>query len=934
VLSRSVGWLAGFYHRNSAWLWQPGLVALCWIAALFASPLAAVAVALTLAALWPLAWRLTRQLRRVMVTKPWGATLEGSLALVAFGVLGWICLGFVVKEHIPVDRGDHHIMIARAELLTNALRQGHIAHWTHYFQGGDTLTDLYPVFLNWVTALLHLASPSGTAFVDSYSRLCIAAWSFRGFAAFVIARRFASPLPAAALATASLFDVGSEVSDGTWHGVFYWGMIHNNLALSLGLLAVAFQIDLTRRITAVRFARCALLFTIASVAHPLGMLFCLVSVAALTGATVIGARRWRRPLWALCASALGISMAGFWLSPYVRALAVHGFNGSVPGIDYTELGRGMFNGAAPISSYGAWIGFAFVALCCSLGSRKLPRLAMGLLGVSFLLLALSPFLVQSRVLEFFKSFLDAQERRCLTVAKVALIPSLAWLLQHLLRGLSRRRPRNFPRPLLGRALIIGLMLFGPGRALARGFDSLVADLRQQFPVPAESKSGARENDTDDTYRSVYAWIAKQRKADHSPTPWRMTFFDRWDARMHVHWTWVQGVATGVPLVDFGWMSADFIRYRPRELTPQGMIDWNIRYAVGVGRPDVAGFSRKHEIGPYRIFEFDDYDDHFVVAPAGVEISGLKVTEQRIEFDVRGAPNPVDLTVRCAWFPRWGAVQAGKSLPVRAVAPHPGALPGQEQIGVRASNGHVVIESNLAMPGYWTGVGVSLLGLVGTAFAMRRKSRASLESRLLRLREIARASRRRVAHLVMGRRPRVWGAAAAVVLVLVGVALLSPGTRLLIQPAVEGIGMQARAIDADGGPVDCLPLPLHGRITCGKDTSVEAAFGVTPPSDQSGEFGKFWPGLRAKLRGGTSLTLKFPRVDARSGKLRLLSSLVAGSATLVVHTSKGDTAPLRLTGNQVQLIHLPAGLSRSGPLELRISGTGGGLDAILRGELLP
>lgn len=95
-----------------------------------------------------------------------------------------------------------------------------------------------------------------------------------------------------------------------------------------------------------------------------------------------------------------------------------------------------------------------------------------------------------------------------------------------------------------------------------------------------------------------------------------------------------------------------------------------------------------------------------------------------------------------------------------------------------------------------------------------------------------------------------------------------------------------------------------------------------------------PGLGVHIKEPRSrMYLKFSRVDARSGKLKLLST-VSGSAELVVRTARGDSAPVALAGNQVQEILLPAGLSHAESLELRLTSRGGGTDAILRGELAP
>ena len=94
------------------------------------------------------------------------------------------------------------------------------------------------------------------------------------------------------------------------------------------------------------------------------------------------------------------------------------------------------------------------------------------------------------------------------------------------------------------------------------------DLRKQFPVPAASKFGAPENDTSESHREALSWIGKRRKEDPSPVPWRMTYADRFDPKMHVHWIWVAGMTTGVPLVEpVVKRRVGIVRRRGRQLTP-------------------------------------------------------------------------------------------------------------------------------------------------------------------------------------------------------------------------------------------------------------------------------------------------------------------------------------------------------------------------------
>jgi hypothetical protein len=912
---------------------------------------AALTFAAVLSFLWlgryPLAAALTLSLAAAVVLRPlsdfarlfraWsaksvlGQLTEAGLVALALAILTHAVLGFVIADRIPVDRGDHHVMIARAELLTNALLEGRLQHWSHAFQGGDSLVDLYPVFLNYLAAGLHFAFGRDRPFIETYSFMCVAAWWLRGVAAYFVCRRFAGPLAAAATTWFALFDVGAEVFDGVWHGVFYWGMIHNNLALSFGLFATALAVDLSRRVTTARFVACALAFMVTSFSHPLGLLWSVLNVACFGFTTLFRAPRVRRGAWTLGAVLLGILLAAFWAVPYSHALSLHGFNGAIPGIGYGDLGRGMLDGSIPVSSFGAQIGVVCLAVVAALISKRPERVAVGLLSLAFVLLALTPFLVQTRVLEAVPSFLEAQQRRGLTAAKCAVLPCGAALLSQALRPLWAR-PSLRARAVIGRALVLLVAVLGPGRAVVTGNQPLIAKLREQIPVPAASKHKVRQNDTNDAHRDALRFIAARRKEDSSATPWRMTYWDRWNTQSHAHWIWAQGVYTGVPVVDFGWASANFIRYRPREFTAQGMIDWNIRYAISLGSAaQIPGFELKEQFGPYRVWEFTNFDPRFVIGPPDVTISKLKVRDDRIEFEVKGAPpGGAPLTVRSAWFPRWQARAGGRELTVKPVAPHPGALPGQEQIGLVAPNGRVVLSATATMPRFWPGVVLSLAAALVLGFAShsrrRRRAEEAVRSLLDRGQTFVRDGLRRVPRPMLG-------AVAALVLLLLLSLVMRRGSRLLLTPPIEGIGMDVSLLSPGKRDAPCQPHPWQGRYVCRNNrVTVEPTLGVTPPPDQSGEYGEFWPGTLVTLQSGAGAALRFPSVDGTRKKLVIdVTTSALFEITLVMNRRKLETKPA--TGYQKVVFTLPGNLARSSELRLEFRVTGGGGGAIaFRGNL--
>jgi hypothetical protein len=877
--------------------------------------------------------------RRAINRRPSLLWLEPVVVMALFAALTFGVFGRVIQLRVPIDSGDHHMMIGRAQLLMEGMAKGKIAHWSHLFQGGDSLVDLYPVLLNVLTALVHFAAPKGTSFVWTYSAICLFGWWLRGVAVYNLGRRFAGPLPAMAIGVASLFEVGTEVFDGVWHGVLSWGMIHNNIAISIGLLAVALQIDLCRRVTTGRVVGCALAFAITCIAHPLGMLYAVVATAALVAGALVARGGRVRAGWAVACTVVGFFLAGIWLLPYTYALKHFSFNGSLPGLDYTTLGKGFFDGTAPVTSFAAFAGFGMVAVVASMTQRRIPLVAAGITCTLLFMLALTPFMVQAHIFQYFPSFLDAQQRRTLTVLKTAIVPCLAWLLGHAFAHV--RQQSLAPGPVVARALLIGLLLFGPGRVFRRGAGYLLDDLRAQVPVAGPGRRTDGSN-TNANHQAVFDWLKKQRQADPSATPWRVSLLDRMNTTSHAHWVWSEGVETGVPVVDFGWVSANFLAFRPREFSPQGFTDWNIRYATGItATPPFPEMVERFKAGPYRVWEFTGYDDRFVVAPPGVQITNLKLDGDVIEFTVAGSPpGGADLTVRSAYYPRWQATLDGRSVPVTQGPPHPGALPRQDQLALHVTDGVVRLSCDAAPPRFWAGCLVTLLGAAALAAIARARQRTRLQLLVLeRLRAGVAWARGRAASLSLGPLARWRGLIGLGVLALLAGLLFLKGGTSLAFPPIEGNGLAVYAVKGQTR-TPCHTAFLMGAYVCDvgekkEAVLVEPTLGHTPVNDGAGEYSKQWPGTRVVLaEAGTSAELVFSRMATQNGVVEITAA-TTGKLKLSVSAGGFTSPPQTLQGYAgVRRFELPPGLPNRGDLTLKIEAEKGTGELIFKGRLAP
>jgi hypothetical protein len=815
--------------------------------------------ALLVAVMFPV---LQRIIVRWQNTTMRGRTIELVAVMIAMALLTYSVLGQVWTKGIVINTADHQIMTSRAQAFYEGLKRGHWLHWTHAYQGGDSLTDFYPIFANLLTAAVHVVMPRHVEFERTYTFIVLAAWWLRGVAVYHLARRFSGIAIAMLLALASMFEVGKDVWDGIWEGAFFWGMIHNNIALSFGLFAMAFQVDLTKKTTTRAFIGCALAVAVTAFAHPLGVVLVVVATAGLGLATLVGRGDRKAASWAVVASVLGILLACIWMLPFTNALRTLGFNNSIPGGEYGQLGHGLIDGSMPTTSYAAFIGFAAVAVAAAVTRRDLVLLSPALCALMLWLLTLTPLMLSARVFDYFPSFLDGQQRRMLTVIKTAVIPALAWLMA-LAFGHLGRVGSLAPGPVLGRAILAGLLLLGPVRTLIDASVGMRKDLVKQLPTDV----GPRPH-TGADHTAAFEWLHKQRVQDSSPTPWRAAIL--WNNRGR-HGAWDEGFRMGVPVVDYVNVPANFLTMRPREATAQGFHDWNIRYAImDHPGPPFPGAVQRMTNGGLTIWEVPDYDDRYVVAPPGVTVRDLKFGDDVISFTIEGAPpSGVDVQIRCAWFPRWRVRQGDERLNVVAVPAHPGAKAKQEQLLVRAGNGPVVITCDGNMPKYWTGVLFTCFGAIGLVFLSRARRRQSAETlvHLAWTRMRTWLSQQHATLSPVTRRALVPAAAAGLIAAALFVAWR--GTTRLAAPPIEGAGMDVAITTATTGRTVCVAEWWRARYACPGDVVVDSWFGYLGPGDDTGEFHQQWPGTRLSIPAvGTTVELGFGRTRLFGESLKI------------------------------------------------------------------
>jgi hypothetical protein len=870
-------------------------------------------------ALWP-AWRSASADGRV---RRWSVRLEWPvLILLLLWLAHHIFEPTLLKADKPIDSADHQMLLFRVQLIADALAHGRWDRWTHLLQGGEAVTDLYPFLFDLLVALVHRALPF--ALKDTYTGIVVVLLVARALAVYALCRRFGGPLLAAAFAIGALADSGVDIWDGGTHGVVFWGLMHSQLSLTLALIAMRLSCDLLDGISGPRLVACTLLTALTALAHPIGVFIMAVWLVSLALAAAFRATEARPVLWTAAALALGLALPAYLVLPAVRALGQHGFSAAFAGYDYRAAGATLVRGLQPSSSFGFAIGVGLIAVGAAAASSQVVLAAAAIASLLLFAYMLTPLAVQTRLLDFLPSLVEGQPRRNAALLKLTALPAMTWLLAHAFAHLDRVGSMR-PRVVLGRAVLIALLLLGPGRALVVGVDEQAHAIDRAFDRPPEAVFGTRIA-ADEV--AVFDWLAARRKQDPSPTLWRVAV--SWPRRWR-HTLWGTGLRTGVPVVDFGWVSGNFLAYRPRELTIPGLRDWSVRYLLTEdARPPLRGATQVFQSGDIWVWEIPGHDGLSVIAPPGVQIHGLRYEPDGVRFTVTGAPPAGAIVhIRTAWFPAWRARQNGAQIPLWGELPRPDARPRQEQLTVKAGNGEVLLTCDGLMPGSGLAALISLAALAALVLASTERGRArgeaALRAALARLRAAVQAARGRVLSLPHRRRRLLW---LLPVLLLAGagaVVRLGGFTRLRPAPwELSGLSATARL-----GLVTepCRPSYWLGRARCGDLAELDLFLGEDPRRDDTAENVALFPALRfichepavqitASWRNirlaGRTLEVRYQTADGFYGS-------ISADGTVLFEGS--------WNGSGTQRLVLPASAPRTGTVVFRVRGGSGGALAV-------
>ncbi|MBI2392677.1 MAG: hypothetical protein HYV09_24035 [Deltaproteobacteria bacterium] len=588
---------------------------------------------------------------------------------------------------------DNPVHLERARLFFRALRGGHLPLWTNLIQGGEPLVDFYGWFGNFLPGAFRVLSLGKLDFEQAYEAAVGSLFTLTALATYALSRRFARrsiSFGVALLPVIGGFYGTAYPLIGFWSWHLYWGVWPSLLALLLAVFATAKAIDVARRGRTCDVVATIALATAACLSHAFGLLALFLLQGSLGVALVLD-RRLRKHLvpYAVAVGAAPALTAWWWL-PSAKVMAAYGLRYTT----HTTEGTAAYDViAGPLTTYGLTAAALASFVAVIRGDRLLRPLAMA--ALAGILVNAGPFLSEL-------GLVDGDTGKTMQWARMSFLflfpasAAIAFFGERIARSTHRARPRAAleVERIARRAVVVFLaaMLAVPtfGRVIRDGRDRLLSGKpdrvileREPFEALAKAIAARKERET---------------------TPFRVHYVPRYDGEHIV----TLAVASGVPVVHTEYGGPIFLKNRMVNPSYEEERAWGARFVVvshGDTRPKP--WVLEERIGPFDLLR-DPTNPGIVQPPPGVQVAVPVFRDDEIRLQVSGAPpEGADVRLAIAFYPRFKATQAGRTLTVMQVP----ALAGSTmmQMLVRVQNGEVVIRPSRMLTGAALGRDFSVLG---------------------------------------------------------------------------------------------------------------------------------------------------------------------------------------------------------------------------------
>lgn len=774
---------------------------------------------------------------------------------------------------------DNPVHLERARLFFRALGEGRLPLWTNLIQGGEPLVDFYGWFGNLLPGAFRVLSLGKLDFEQAYEAAVGSLFTLTSLATYALSRRFARR--SVSFAVALLPVIGGFYGTpypliGFWSWHLYWGVWPSLLALLLAVFATAKAIDVARRGRTCDVVATIALAAAASLSHAFGLLALFVLQGSIGVALVLD-RRLRKHLvpYAVAVVAAPALTAWWWL-PSARVMATYGLRYTT----HTTEGTAAWDViAGPLTTYGLTAAALASFVAVLRGDRLLRPMAMA--ALAGILVNAGPFLSEL-------GLVDSDTGKTMQWARMSFLflfpasAAIAFFGERIARSTRRPIPGGALdlERVAGRAIVafLAVTLVVPtlGRVIRDGRDRLLNGKPDRVMLEREP------------FEALAKAIAARKERE--TTPFRVHYVPRYDGEHIV----TLAVASGVPVVHAEYGGPIFLKNRMLNPSYEEERAWGARYVVvshGESRPKP--WVLEERIGPFDLYR-DPSNPGIVRAPPGVEVAVPVFRDDEIRLQVSGAPpEGADVRLAIAFYPRFKATQAGRTLTVMQVP----ALAGSTmmQMLVRVQNGEVVIRPSRMLSGAALGRDVTAFGAAFVAVFLLVRAYPARARRLLeRAGPLVRAAQRL----------RSWLASHEHLLVPLALSalLMALGARLLARrPAPETLQLGGlfdarkavvRIDRATASTTTCKRSLITRDWTCASanpKTPWRVA-AVVSRTVTEGNFTPAWPvgapwsGLRIEDReGGAEIS-----VDLQGSCRKFLHPRVNGPGSVVqLHLAIGD-----------------------------------------------
>ncbi|MBX7083089.1 MAG: hypothetical protein K1X88_28035 [Nannocystaceae bacterium] len=545
---------------------------------------------------------------------------------------------------------DHTIHLARAWMLGEEWKGGHLSGWSTYWYFGFPLGELYPVLGDVAVLLLRGLSFGTLPWANCYGFVFAAGYVMQGLALLRVSRAMGlGPMAGVFAATLGYLDEG-VLREGGWAYTVYFGVWLQPIAVALIWWALA-EITLACKMPQLaprKLVLPAVLVCCALLAHPIALPMVALGTLVMVLALGLRADMARVLVGFGAATATGAALAAWWVVPLFANRAWMANFGTL----YSDLGTMLSRVAA-----GSWakhmqpvVGYTIVVglLWCIVRGQRFAK-GLAVLAVLLWMMSTSDFFFRFRLDWLSESFRYLQYQRFIICAKPGLFLAAGAVPVALARfAWARwRRPdrdgRSTALALGGFVLALGVAGGIVGGAAYEAKRGGVGDFRTQHI------KGDKRFEKD--FAAFNEWA--RNKWDKRDEYFRFAY----KAKRHSHVYADAPVYNHAPAYKLGYTPGEVFVHRPETEQASVLDRLRVKYVVGVSGGRNAKVVKR--FGKIKVFERAVTEQVArIVGDGELEVLVDDADHERVAVRVTGAGEGSRLEFNIAGYPRWQLLKDG------------------------------------------------------------------------------------------------------------------------------------------------------------------------------------------------------------------------------------------------------------------------------------